>query len=105
MTVPKYVINILERSRFNFEDTEDTNYAAGYTINIKKETPYTSANTFRAEIDRFQKWVAKEYKKFGGTDDICFILYVPEQTRHCNQYATVTVFDPIMKYIEQYIKH
>lgn len=29
---------------------------------------------------------------------------VPKKTHYCKQYAVVTIYDPVMKWIEQYIK-
>jgi hypothetical protein len=102
MTVPKYVQEILSRSKYEF--TFHTNhewYAPGYTIRIKKASAYTYADTFRAEIERLVKWA----NRVTGVEglEIAFILDVPSETHHCNQVAVVSIFDPVMQKIEQYI--
>ena len=52
MIIPQYVQKIMGRSEFvlSFGDP-------GYTIRVRKSTPYTTVNTFNAEIGRLKKWV------------------------------------------------
>lgn len=104
--IPKYVESILARSEYEFDFTANNeNYAAGYTIRIKKATTQTQADTFRKEIQRFLNWVQREYKKkYHSANPISFLLSAPAETHYRNQYAIVTIFDPIMKDIESYIK-
>ena len=104
--IPKYVEDILARSEYEFDFTANNeNYAAGYTIRIKKATTQTQADTFRKEIQRFLNWVQREYnKKYHSANPISFLLSAPTKTHYRNQYAIVTIFDPIMKEIESYIK-
>ena len=98
--IPKYVERILARSEYEFDYT-----TAGYTIRIKKATTRTQAGTFRKEMQRFLNWVQREYKKrYHAVNPIAFLLNVPAKTHYRNQYAIVTIFDPIMKDIESYIK-
>lgn len=102
MKIPKYVQEILSRSQFEFSRcTGHEWYAPGYTIRISKSTPYTYADTFRAEIERLVKWA----NRVTGVDDleIAFVLEVPSETHHRNQTAVVSIFDPVMQKIEQYI--
>lgn len=94
MKIPKYVADLMQRAKYNF-DSFGNNYAAGYTIDIAKYSHYESADTFRNEIDRLRKWVERQD---GGE---MIILNCPIFTRHTQmQYATVTIYDPVMKYIE-----
>lgn len=100
--IPKYVLEVLSRSRYEFDRcTNNPNYAPGYTIRIRKATPYTYADTFRAEVERLVKWA----NRVTGVDgmEIAFVLDVPRETHHCNQVAVVSIFDPVMHKIEQYI--
>lgn len=97
MKIPKYVIDLMSRAKYNF-DLRGNNYAAGYTIDIAKYSHYESAGTFAAEIDRLQKWVERQP---GGE---IIIISRPILTKHkYMQYATVTIYDPVMKYIEKYM--
>lgn len=100
--IPKYVQELLSRSKYEFDRcTGHEWYAPGYTIRIKKATPYTYADTFRAEIERLVKWA----NRVTGVEglEIAFILSVPAKTHHCDQVAVVSIFDPVMHKIEQCI--
>lgn len=103
MNIPKYVQDIMARSQYFFDfnyfdlNTQQNKCACGYTISIKKPTPYTHADTFNSEINRLKQWVERQN---GGC---CHILYVPNKTYHSKQYAIVTIFDPVMQHIEKYI--
>lgn len=102
ITVPKYVQEILSRSKYEFDRcTGHEWYAPGYTIRIEKATPYTYADTFRAEIERLVKWA----NRVTGVEglEIAFILSVPAETHHRKQVAVVSIFDPVMQKIEKYI--
>jgi len=94
MQIPKYVIDIMSRSEFCLIG----DYDPGYTIMVRKRTAYTTVNTFVAELERLIKWA----KKNGAT--LSVINKVPTKTRHDWQYATVTIYDPVMLRIEDYIK-
>lgn len=97
MKVPKYVIEIMSRSKYEFDFfKKNPNYAAGYTIRIRKATPYTKAETFKNEIERLKSWVKK------NNSDL-IILEIPSRTHYANQTATITIFDPVMQQIERYI--
>lgn len=102
MNIPKYVQDILARSKYEFNRCTDHEwYAPGYTIRISKATAYTYADTFRAEVERLVKWA----NRVTGVDglEIAFVLDVPTETHHRNQTAVVSIFDPVMQKIEQYI--
>lgn len=101
MTIPKYVAEILERAEYSFCKEA----IPGYTIKISKWNHYEYADTFRKEIERLIAWANREYKKASKTDEqIAFIIDVPKETKHkYMQYATVTIYDPIMRHIEKYI--
>lgn len=95
MKTPKYVIDLMSRAKYNYR--EGGNYVVGYTVDIAKYSHYETADTFRKEIDRLQKWVERQ----GGE---MIIISRPILTRHkFMQYATVTIFDPVMQHIEKYI--
>lgn len=99
MKIPKFVQDMMSRSAYKFDFvTRDENYAAGYTISIRKATPYTRIATFEKEIERLCKWVDRE-----AGCKTAHILRMPGLTHYCNQYAIVTIFDPVMKQIEKYI--
>lgn len=97
--VPQYVIDLMERSRYEFDFYKNhPGYAAGYTITIKKRTHYSYATTLHNEVDRLCRWANKQ-----GAGTVAFILSMPTRTLHSQQYAVVTIYDPVMQKIEQYI--
>ena len=98
MVIPKYVKEMMGRSSFYYcFDGKDERCAAGYTVAIKKATPYTYAETLFTECERLKKWVERQP---GG---ICHIISTPKRTTHGDQLAIVTIFDPVMKHLEKYI--
>ena len=92
MKIPKYVIEIMQRSRFLLGY-----YDPGYTIMINKRTAYTTVQTLDNECKRLVKWA----KRNGAT--LSEINKMPIKTHHYYQNAIVTITDPVMKQIEQYI--
>ena len=94
MKIPKYVMDILSRSEFYLAPTADP----GYTIMVRKRTAYTTVDTFVKELERLVQWAKRNGATLSG------INKVPPKTRHDWQYATVTIYDPVMVRIEEYIK-
>ncbi len=104
MKIPKYVIDLMSRARYNYTASSD-NYAAGYTIDIAKYSHYETAQAFRKEIERLVNWANRQE---GAAIDLgimnAYILSLPNKTTYKSmQYATVTIFDPVMKQIGKYI--
>lgn len=98
MKVPKYVVDMMSRAKYEFDCFKNNaDYAAGYTIKIRKSTPYTKVDTFKSEIERLKKWVEKNNGEM-------IVLEFPTTTHYVNQVATVTIYDPVMRYIEKYIE-
>lgn len=99
MKIPKYVQDLMERSRYEFDFyTSRENYSAGYTIKIRKRSAYQQIDTFQREITQLVKWANK-----AAGIETAYILDMPTKNHYCNQVAVVTIFDPIMQKIEQYI--
>lgn len=102
MTIPKYIKEILNRSKYEYHlCTDNPNYAVGYTIKITKATPQTYAQTFSNEIFHLQSWVKKNF----GDDTIYLLISPPTKTHYTEQFCVVTIFDPAMKLLEQYINN
>ena len=101
MKIPKYVVELMRRSRYEFDRcTQNTNYGVGYTISIVKGTEYQQIDTLRQEIERLVKWA----NRTAGCDT-AFLLAIPSETHYTKQSAVVTIFDPVMQKIECYIPH
>ena len=100
MKTPKYVIDMMNRAKYNFTlSGKNENFSTGYTIEINKYSYYETAETFRKEIDRLKKWVERQN---GGE---MIIISCPTHTRHKTmQYDIVIIFYPVIQHIEQYIK-
>lgn len=101
MKIPKYVQELMSRSNYEFDSCRNNdNYAAGYTIKIHKYSAYEYLDTFKAEVERLCAWA----NRVAGVET-AYILDMPVRFHHCNQVAVVTIFDPVMHKIEQYIPH
>lgn len=99
MIIPKYVQELMSRARFVLGVGE-----AGYTIRIYKSTPYSKIPTLRTEVERLQKWVERMMPEDDLGVPTMIVNCIPTKTHYCDQYAVVTIFDPIMQKIEKYIK-
>lgn len=103
MEVPKYIINMMERASFDYDNAKGS---PGYTINITKWGHYERISTFREEIEKLISWVDNNcgYDVEEFNEPCAKLLYIPTETKFKRmQYATVTIFDPVMKYLEKYI--
>ena len=100
--IPKYIQEIMERAQYNF-DSKLAN--PGYTVDIVKRSHYEWISTFQEEIDRLVQWVNANCGYCDTEEVPCIeVLYIPKETQHKRlQYATVTIYDPVMKYLEKYI--
>lgn len=99
MNIPKYVQEIMSRSRYCYEfERDDPRCGAGYTLKIEKATAYTWAPTFCEEIERLRRWVERQP---GG---VCYVIKTPRETRHTMQTAVVTIFDPVMMHLEKFME-
>lgn len=106
MRIPKYIKDLISRAEYEYDScANNENYAVGYTIRIEKSTCQQLVPTFQKEIEHLIHWVNNQYKKLGGTYGECgYILSVPNKTHFkYRQYAIVTILDPVMKHIENYI--
>ena len=97
MKIPRYVQSIMERSKFALGEGDP-----GYTIIIRKKTPYTCVDTFQCEIERLVAWANRAAPHYEDVPN-AIINRTPNKTSHQFQYATVTIYDPIMLQIEKYI--
>ena len=98
MKIPKFVQGIMERSKFALGEGDP-----GYTIIIRKETPYTYVDTLQREIERLVAWANRVVPHDEDVPN-AIINRTPNKTHHHFQYATVTIYDPIMQQIEKYIR-
>ena len=95
LKVPKFVQEMMGRARFDRSYTNPTS-DPGYTVWIRKATPYARAATLRAECERLVAWARRNYAD-------AEILECPENTHYCNQAALVTITDPVMQKLEKFM--
>ena len=100
--VPKYVQELMKRAEYTY-NPRNSEYVPGYTIRIYKATDYGYVRTLNSEVERLQKWVERQMPHDDLDVPTCIINYIPEQTHYHPQWAVITIFDPVMKEIEQYI--
>lgn len=93
MKIPKYVVGIMERSEFVL------GYGyPGYTIKIHKATCYTLDNTINKEAERLVAFARR-------SGAVAYVNKYVRGTRHFDQTAEVTIFDPVMQQIEKYMNY
>lgn len=100
MIIPIYVQGLMQRSWYEYARCfRNENYAVGYTVAIRKATPYARVETLRKEVERLCKWANR-----AAGIEVAHILYMPEKTHYSrDQSAVVTIFDLVMKHIEQFM--
>lgn len=102
MIIPQYVQDLMKRSTYVYSNSrimlDNPNYEIGYTIRIRKRTEYAKVETLQQEVERLVNWANRE-----AGIETAYILSVPTKTHYCDQGAIVTILDPIMQRIEQYI--
>lgn len=96
MKIPKYVENILSRSKYFYGKVDDEYLDVGYALKVNKPTPYTRIDTFRDELNRLGAWVERNGSEFN-------LVSVPDSTHYYDQYAVVVIYDPLMLRIEHLI--
>lgn len=96
--IPLYVKELMSRASFVLGSG-----CAGYTIRIGKASEYGYVKTLANEVERLRKWVNRVMPKDYPIDTIT-VDKMPKETHYCKQYAIVTIYDPVMKWLEPYIK-
>lgn len=95
--VPKFVQEILSRSEYAYGPESEP----GYSLKIHKRSIYANVSSLKKEVERFCSWADRNTPE-GLNKSV--ILCVPKQNHYTDQIAIVTVYDPVMRQIEEYIK-
>ena len=90
--VPKYVRELVEGFTYDYDVK---NAQAGYTIKLWKPSVYMKIDVFKAKVEKLIEWANRYYADAS-------INYVPKETHYCKQAITVTIFDLVMRRLEQY---
>ena len=96
MYVPKYVQELMGRATYAQEYGDP-----GYTLEIRKSSPYAYASSLAAEIKRLENWARRRMPEDGVP--MITIDKIPEKTVLSQQHAVVTIYDPLMQSLEPYI--
>ena len=107
MKIPKYVEKLLrERSEWAIQTHYfGKNDDPGYTIFIHKRSAYSLVGTLKREVERFCRWVESQMPSDYDHSQMptAVIGFMPSKTRYMDQWARVTVYDPVMRNIEHLI--
>lgn len=95
MKVPAYVQELMTRSAFDTKYTHPLS-EPGYTIRVKKRSPYAQVCTLKEECCRLVRWAVLNHAD-------AKVLECPETTHYCQQSALVLITDPVMNGLERYI--
>ncbi len=90
MNVPKYAQEMMSRAKFDLS-YKNPKSSPGYTIWVKKATPYTYVSTLREECERFVAWARRNYVE-------AEVLECPKDTHYCSQSALVLITDPVVNH-------
>ena len=99
MKIPKYVEEILGRSEYHFGLGD-----AGYTIKVHKASDRKMCRTLNAECDRLVAWANRQFPIDKDTPTAKIERYLTK-THYTDQTVIVTIYDPVMKIIENMIHY
>ena len=76
MVIPKYIKAMMGRARFTkgFGDP-------GYTVETAKSTPYTTAETFKREVERLCAWAERQMPRDEFSIPTAVINNIPHKTQ------------------------
>lgn len=95
--IPKFVRELLSRAEYAYSPDSEP----GYSLKIHKRSIYANVSSLKKEVERFCAWADRNTPE-GLNKSV--ILCVPKQNHYTDQIAIVTVYDPVMKKIEEFIK-
>lgn len=90
--VPKYVQELVKGFQYDY-DVKGAE--PGYTIKLYKPSVYMKIPVFEEKVKKLIEWANRYYAD-------ARIDYVPSETHYVKQSITVTIFDPVMRRLEQY---
>lgn len=94
MNTPQYVSNALKRAEFYF----GKDGVVGYSIKIFKHTRMEYASTLRNRCSQIITWCNKQIPCSAE------MVSCPKETHYTEQFAVITIYDPMMLHLEQFIK-
>ena len=94
MKTPQYIINALKNTEFYF----GKDGCVGYSIKIFKHTRYEYAKTLNQRCHTIVSWCNRQI------DGSAEVVYCPQLTHYEQQFGIITIYDPMMLHLEQFIK-
>ena len=94
MKAPQYITTPLKRAEFYF----GKDGVVGYSIKIFKHTRYEYAQTLRNRCSQIITWCNKQVPESAE------MVFCPKETHNTNQFAVITIYDPLMLHLEKFIK-
>lgn len=94
METPNYIKSALRGAKYYF----GKDCVAGYSIEIHKRTRYEYTKTLRSRCDKIITWCNKQIP---GSSEM---VSCPTMTHYTDQFAVITIYDPIMLRLEEFIK-
>lgn len=112
MTIPKYIQDLLSRCEWAVEARPcrlPKGCDPGYTILLHKRTFFSRARSLEREARSLKDWCDRQMTKRDpdydpGKHSIAVIHHCPSLTHYNDQWAVITIYDPIMQQIEHLIK-
>lgn len=95
MTVPKNIVNLMNRTRYN-RNLSRVGFEINYTLVIYKKSFNQHVETFKKEIDELKEWI----EKMGGT---CDIFDFPTKNKYNTQSCIVKISHKEMELLRPYI--
>ena len=94
METPNYIKSSLQGAKFYF----GKDCVAGYSIEIHKRTKYEYASTLLNRCNQIISWCNRQVE---GSAEMVRCPYI---TIYADQFAVITIYDPVMLHLEKYIK-
>lgn len=95
MKIPNYVTETI--GELNFVRGMDYDNQPGYTIKVYKPSDYMTINVFRKRIDKVLEWARQHHAE-------AYVNWFPERTHYTEQFAVITITDPVMIALEKALK-
>lgn len=94
METPNYIKSALRGAKYYF----GKDCVAGYSIKIYKHSRYEYSQTLRSRCGKIITWCNKQVE--GSAE----MVFCPSCTNYSDQFAVITIYDPLMMHLEQFIK-
>lgn len=104
MKIPKFVKEFLEwRAEWAiYSGIFRNGWDPTCTLFLHKRSYYCTVDTLKKDAERFCAWCNRQIPALKDYPR-AVILMCPAHTHHCDQYAVIRVYDPVLQQIEKFI--